>query len=296
LARFFALNAQGDCLAEVRLRGVTAVDAEDAALWINPFHDQAELILADVGDNDGVRSEVALYFCPEPVVPSQLGSQSPLTYVVDAHELVLTYPDGPRDCESLLVDPVGGSFVLVSKRDLPLGRVYTVPFSERLQADASLLFEGTVPFYFTVAADSTWDGRLLLFKTYRKPVFNDQVFVFVRTGLEPLSELLSTGPCLLPVAEEPQGESLAWDQARGGFFTLSEGVSQPLYRSECLAYCGEPLVLSDPLDLNGDGQRDGLDWSIQRLSWTVGSFGCDMNQDKRWAIDDLIYFLPFVER
>ena len=66
-------------------------------------------------------------------------------------------------------------------------------------------------------------GREILLKTY------DDIFYWERQQGELLSATLQREATALPYSGEPQGEAICWDKAGSGFYTLSEGVKQPLY-------------------------------------------------------------------
>ena len=108
--RIFALRLDGTLLAVDRVPGAAAVDWEDMA--VGPGRDGGPaLYLGDIGDNTARRATVDVYRVPEPVVRSGGGGAT-----APAERLVLRYPDGPHDAETLLVDPRRGDLYLVTKR------------------------------------------------------------------------------------------------------------------------------------------------------------------------------------
>lgn len=113
------LDADGAARGTVRLGGVPNVDWEDLAAFA--WRDRGWLVVADVGDNNAVRKSVFLHFLEEPD-PAAPGPVAP------AFTLEVVYEDGPRDCESVAVDPVEGAVYLLSKRE-PVPRLYRVPLA-----------------------------------------------------------------------------------------------------------------------------------------------------------------------
>jgi len=107
-ARIFALDVKTCAIrATVSLAGVTARDFEAISMG-RDSQGAPELWVGDIGDNARARANVQLYRFPEP--PS-LTNQ-----VVTPQRITVTWSDGPRDCESLLVEPVAnGRVFLVSK-------------------------------------------------------------------------------------------------------------------------------------------------------------------------------------
>ncbi len=69
------------------------------------------LYLADVGDNDAERDEALVYRLPEP----DLGAAASGGQITEREELWFTYPDGPHDAEAVLVHPVTGEVLVVTK-------------------------------------------------------------------------------------------------------------------------------------------------------------------------------------
>jgi hypothetical protein len=98
-ARFFALDTQGALLATYNLPGVEAVDWEDMAILHTARED--ELLFGDVGDNASVRPGVVVYEVQEPD-PARDG---PGEHDVEFTTIHLSYPDGPHNAESLVMDP-----------------------------------------------------------------------------------------------------------------------------------------------------------------------------------------------
>jgi hypothetical protein len=129
-----------DAVEDVEALGV----APDGTVWV-----------ADIGDNGADRDAVSLYAVPG----VGRGDRT-----VTAHRYDLVYPDGPRDAETLLVDPRDGRLTIVSK-GLFGGAAYAVPRHlregtpnrlHRVAAVDGLLTDGT----------TTADGRHALLRGY----------------------------------------------------------------------------------------------------------------------------------
>ena len=98
------------------------------------------IVIGDIGDNWSKRKSIKLYFVEEPQTgeDKRYAGQQELK-----HWLTLSYPDGPRDCESMAYDPIGEQILLLSKRDKP-PRLYAVDLETALTQDqAELKFLGT---------------------------------------------------------------------------------------------------------------------------------------------------------
>jgi hypothetical protein len=75
-------------------------------------------VIADIGDNHRRRKHVTLYVIEEPALDD---SRAELAWRID-----FSYPDGPRDAESLAVDSAGQRIYVLSKRDIP-AVLYAMP-------------------------------------------------------------------------------------------------------------------------------------------------------------------------
>ncbi|WP_327374860.1 WD40 repeat domain-containing protein [Streptomyces sp. NBC_01216] len=96
----------GETVATLTMKGVgTPRDME--AVSIGP---DGDLYVGDIGDNlDGSWDHVWIYRFPE---PKRLGDQT-----VQARQYDVTYEDGPRNAEALMVHPKTGRVYIASKRE-----------------------------------------------------------------------------------------------------------------------------------------------------------------------------------
>ena len=137
LPRVYAMNRQGTHLGIYNLNidldllyppGSRPMDWEDIAIGPGPVNGVDYLYVGDVGDNDpSGRSHIIVYRVAEPAVDSQ---QSPITTTLNGVDAIrLVYPDGPRNCEALMVDPVTKDIYVISKES-GIGRVYRAPYPQ----------------------------------------------------------------------------------------------------------------------------------------------------------------------
>ena len=230
-ARLFALDTKGQYLGTYKLSGAAAYDYEDMASGPGPETGVQYLYLGDIGDNLKARANVKVYRAKEPKVSA---SQAPVTADLSGvAKLVLSYPDGAHDAETLLVDPQNGDLYIVVKEINGVSPVYrsAAPHDEsnprKLTKVTTLSFgKGLLAgakFTMTTAGDVSAGGDQILIKTYL------DVFLWRRAPGTALWQALETRPCALPVASEPQGEAIAFDAKTYGYYTLSEQQNQPLY-------------------------------------------------------------------
>jgi hypothetical protein len=116
--RLYAINRKGTTIAEFKVTGGKFQDWEDIAL-----DDHNNLYAADTGNNDGKRTEVAVYQFAEPNPNSAEKS------VVIKRQWQLRYPSGSRDCESLLVHGTNGYLISKVKNDR-MAEVYSFPLQD----------------------------------------------------------------------------------------------------------------------------------------------------------------------
>ncbi len=205
----FALRSDGAELGRVLVPGAAAVDWEDIAAGPG-----AALSVGDIGDNGASRSSIEVLRVPEP---------SPRAAVTAAPaRLTLRYPDGPHDAETLLVDPLGGDLLVVTKA-LGDARAYRAPAGAT--GTATLRRGPRVPVALATAGDVSADGRVVAIRGY------DELAVWVRRGREPLARTLRRRPCVSPTAlADGQGEALALDRSGASFATVAEGSPAVLRR------------------------------------------------------------------
>jgi hypothetical protein len=222
-ARVFAINADGVTQRVYTLAGAGAEDWEEIAVGAGPVAGVPYLYAADIGDNGWSRSEVAVYRVPEPAVTA--GAATTLTGV---DKLRLRYPDGPRDAEALIADPVTGELVIIAKdQGGPVG-VYQAPGGLAAGSLTTLARVGT----FTLpkglmqqvtAAAISHDGRQIAVRTY------GQVLLWGR-GTGTIWDALATPACPGPVPDEGQGEAIGFDADGLGYITVSEGYRPVLHQ------------------------------------------------------------------
>lgn len=209
-AELHAIQPEGGLLATVTLQGVDAIDFEDMARAPGP-DGRMWLWVGDIGDNAARRNTVQVYRFPEPEIANA---------TVVAERLDYSYPDGPRDAETLMVDPVDGTLWILSKeldgstgfyRDqLPrpgpivLEKALTKTFGEPPLGQATLVTGGDL------------DARGLVVRTYLT-----DAFVWARGAQEPVIQALERDPCPVQLVGEPQPEAIGWGPT--GLWTISEG-------------------------------------------------------------------------
>ncbi|WP_240099602.1 hypothetical protein [Thermomonas flagellata] len=231
-ARLYAISTRGRVLARLDLAGIANVDWEDLAAFALDGRDY--LLVADTGDNGGLRHGIALHAVEEPA-RLRSGTLRP------AWTLRARWPDGPRDVEAVAVDAAAGQVLLISKKRQPpelfvlplraaegqileprrIGRLAGVP-----QADAALRRRdpALARLYAQVtAADLAPDGRTLAVLTYANVLF------YRRAEGEDWGRAVARAPEVHALPLLPQAEALAWTPGGAGLYASGEFRPAPIY-------------------------------------------------------------------
>jgi hypothetical protein len=116
-ARLFAVGSDGRTRAVLTVAGVEARDWEAVAAGRDD-RGRPALFAGDIGDNNGVWPEVAVYRVTEPAALRDA--------TVTSVRYRLRYADGPRNAEALLIDPRGNRLYLATKAEAG-GGLYRAP-------------------------------------------------------------------------------------------------------------------------------------------------------------------------
>ena len=214
-ARVYALTLDGRLVATCILVGVDAIDWEDIAIGPGPEPGLDYIYVADTGDNGFSREEIEIYRFPEPLV-----DEGTHVLIDRVERIILNYPDRAHDAETLLVDPVDGGIYIITKWG---GLMY------RASDDGMLLRVAKLPWGGVTGGDVSQDGKRIIVRSYFSAT------IWEREDGSPLSAIFSKDGCSLslkvePLQMEPQGEAIAFSPDGHFYYTLSEGVRQPIYR------------------------------------------------------------------
>ena len=216
-ARIFALDGSARIHATLPLSGAAAVDWEDIATGPGPTAGSAYLYVGDIGDNAAARASVRVYRVLEPDLTGvAVGTTLPAASI---GSVVLQYPDGARDAESLLVDQTNGDLYVISKREARV-RVYRATSPAFAGETIILQHVATLDHSWVVAADVCPDNATVLVKT------TTRIYAYVSDS--GIAAAFAQPPAARLYAAEPQGEAIAANPTCTGFATLSEGSNQPL--------------------------------------------------------------------
>ena len=226
-ALLFAIATDGQQRASIRL-ATTARDWEDLAIGPGPKPGVDYLYIGDIGDNFSQRDSIQIHRIEEPPAVG-LNDKVPAEAITTFD---LRYPDGAHDAETLLIDPRSGDLFIVIKTLYDPGPSLLYRFSAADQAGENRELEllGPIGFSdsdFTTGGDISPDGRSIIVRGY------NEAYLWRRAAGKSVAEAFSGEACNVPVIGipvEPQGEAIAFATDGPGYFTLSEGSFQPIYR------------------------------------------------------------------
>lgn len=218
--RIYAINEKAERLGVCHIEGAKARDWEDIAVGPGPEPNRPCMYIGDIGDNAARRPEVVVYRVPEPKIDPTI-SFGQLT-TAPAEALCLTYPDRPRDAETLLVDPLTRDIYLIAKREF-FARVYRAAFPQSTTRPTRMTQVTMLPWSLPTGGAVSPDGRRVIVRSLHNASLWD------RPAGELLCRAFSGKQTPLPLADEPQGEAICFDSRGAGYFTISEGPYPTLY-------------------------------------------------------------------
>ncbi len=230
-ARVFVLGSDGQVRSTVRLAGATARDWEDIDVGppTSP-HGGATVYVADIGDNAMVKQDTANARSSVQVYRFQEPELTGAHLTVRPDQLTFTYPDGPHDAETLLVDPRDGSLYVVTKEWGLRGSsgVYRAPAGLPAGSTTVLEHVGDVPLdagTLVTGGDISPDGSVIALRSYA------DVRLYRRDPGTSVADALGGTPCHGPGPVERQGEALGFSVDGGSYLTVSEGDRPVLHRT-----------------------------------------------------------------
>jgi len=235
-AALYAIGNRGGLQATFRIAGVVNTDWEDLAAF--DLDGRHYLLIADTGDNGGLRKTLQLHVVEEP----QILEDGTLHDGVlrPAWSIAFRWPDGARDCEAVAVDAARGEILLISKRRRP-PELFTLPLrpgngglqnaqlvghltgipepdAEALREDAH---QARLRNQIT-AADISPDGRTIAVMTYR------DVLLYRRPTRASWAQALASNPQVHELPWLPQAEALAWSPDGRALYATGEHSPAPL--------------------------------------------------------------------
>ena len=228
----YAIDSTGKDLGRITIKDASNRDWEDLASFT--LDDTPYLVAADIGDNSGKRKDVRLYIIEEP----EAGDDK----VKPEWHIEFTYPEGPRDAESVAVDVENERVLVLTKRDVP-ALLYALPLrpgtneridAERLGVVDSLPQPSRSDLEFASRANSWhWqptgmdisdNGSRAVILTY------GGVYLYRRAPGQDWTAALQQTPEIVSRSRNRQAESVAFDAVGESVLITIEQRNAPLFR------------------------------------------------------------------
>jgi hypothetical protein len=268
-ARFYGLNTAGVFHSTITLSGAPAVDWEDMAIGAKPGGGNY-LYFADIGDNNANRTAgVDIIRVTEPTTTGNATLTS-ADYTVKR----VLYPGGPRNAESLIIDPLTSDLYIITKQST--GGIYRLPASQFGTPGSSTLESlGNINAALVnpTAADLSPDGKFVI---VRNSASGGTVsYLFERGPGQSIADALHGTPTTHTLQSEPQGEAIGWSTDGSELYSISEGTTRPIWR-----YTFDTL----PTDVSAGGPYtiaagDGLTLAASASGIGPLTYSWDVNDD-----------------
>jgi hypothetical protein len=230
----YAMSVTGNHLGTFTLSGVKAIDWEDISVGPGPSSG-TYLYVGDIGDNAAregggtPRTDIIVYRLPEPsvTVSASVDSQS----LTNWERLRFTYPDGAHDAETIMVDPVTGDLLIVTKETSGASKVFRAAGTTPADTTTVLELQATLAIgtsgkdnALVTAGNISPSGDAIILRTCKA------IWQWCRQSDWPST--FGAAPSQLPDATEPHGEALtfsydgrSWYSAGEGAATIYQGLS-----------------------------------------------------------------------
>jgi hypothetical protein len=255
-SRFYAISHSGTLLGTFPLSGAPSGDWEDIAIGSKPGGGNY-LYLGDIGDNNNARTSVTVYRTDEP--QSTAGATIPAGNYTALH---LQYPGGPRDAESMFVDPLSGDLFVITKRTA-IPEIYSVPataFDVPGQTVTMTALGNLGGLLRTpTAADISPDGRFILVRS-SNTIYKG--YLYERQAGQSVADALHGDGVAFTLGAESQGEAIGWAADGTSFYTTSESDGLTTAPIHSYTFSAPPPLLAG--DYNDDHVVDASDYTVWR--------------------------------
>jgi len=208
----FLIDTLGKKRETCSITNATNRDWEDIKTGPGPTVGVKYIYLGEIGDNNDAYPYSAVYRFPEPRVA--LDSTANPVPVAGAEIIKFVYPDGPNNCETLLLDPLTKDLYVLSKSGN--ANVYMAPYPQPLDSLFAMKKIAVLPFSTLTAGDISPDGSEIVIKNY------DNVYYWKRGAGETVLHALLRPPVQIPYVVEAQGEGICFTTDASAFYTTSE--------------------------------------------------------------------------
>lgn len=221
----YAMDMSARIIGRWKVKGAENTDWEDIAT-IKDGSGKCFLYIGDIGDNGEKRVEMSVYRVEEP----KLGDESiDGMETAPADRIRFHYPDGIRNAETLLVNPLDRDIYVITKTMIGAAEVYKIPqafngppVTAVKIADFSV---PAIPQGLITGGDFSTDGRHIVICDY----FGGYEFA-VPTDTVNFDDVWGKDPVRFDLGDRVQGESVCYSADGRSIFATSEKGRSPLIR------------------------------------------------------------------
>lgn len=195
------LHHDGTILKSIYIKGAHNRDWEEMTIAGD------ELYVGEIGDNQQIQSDYAIYHFPEP--------HKSVDTVHQFSIIRFRYPDGSHDAEAFLVDETSKDIFIITKRD-KLSEIYQLKYPYSYTSMNTAEHVGSLKYSGVVGAAIDPDNKEIIIKTYTN------LFRYLHSNGATIPETLAKSFTSVPYQIEAQGEAVTFAADNSGFFTLSE--------------------------------------------------------------------------
>lgn len=238
-AELQAIDDAGKSIARLRIEGVRAIDWEDIASYT--IDGKPWLLIGDIGDNAGVRTDYELIAIEEP----DFAGKAAMLSIKPSWRLRFRYPDGAHDVEAMAVDASRREILLINKH-APLA-VYSLPLSPPAKGQGIVVARKLLDLDSIPQADADERkvhypsarlggsptgldiddaGRRAIMLTYR------DIWLFTRAPDEGWPQAFARMPMRIPLPPMAQAEAIGFDRHGHAILVSGERLPAPLIRFE----------------------------------------------------------------
>lgn len=215
----YAIKPDGEFIGTFHVKKAKNRDWEDIAIGPGPEKNKDYIYIGNIGDNDAKHSSIFVYRVEEPNTAEAKKSKDNEIGPADTIELV--YPDGAKNAETLLVDPLTKDIYIITKGSI-FSMVYMAPFPQDTEKKNTMEFVATISLAMATGGDVSPDGKSVIVRSARLAGLWD------RTE-DKLWKAFKTTPEWLDLMNEPQGEAICFDAEGKSFYTIGEMKHPGIY-------------------------------------------------------------------
>jgi hypothetical protein len=218
-SQVYLTDGTGADKGTLSLTSVGNRDWEDIAVGPGPVAGKSYIYVGDIGDNDSKYGSVFIYRFPE---PDLTGATLPLVTNITTVDIIeLKYPDGPRNAETLMVDPLTRDIYIASKES-NISKIYVARYPQSTASVTTMTPVVQLFFNKATGGDISPDGSEILLRS------NQLIWYWKLTAGLNITAGLATQPQVAPYFNnEPQGEGVGFAADGSGYYTDTEIKGYP---------------------------------------------------------------------